>query len=305
MKSKYDLRDVVTEVQKLYPKDEKSRGMVSMGDVVRREYSAEDGIPIADTHPLRELAGLPCAPYDKIIQFSGDPDTGKSTCLGELMASTQKAGHVVILWDAEDKFDANRFKLQFGGDPDDILLVKSNEILQGGEKVRKLILVLKKKYPDAKIGLFWDSVGGSQSRSHAERELDSEKHGQPGQDAKENGAVMRMLVALINKFPSSIAVVLANQVYAKIGFMQHGNKESGGKKVEFHSSLIIQLRRVKKLVKTVKGKKMKYGIITRATVSKNHLSQGEMSIDTMDFEITAKGARATDTVSDAEEGDEE
>jgi RecA/RadA recombinase len=209
------------------------------------------------------------------------------------MASAQKSNHLVILLDTEDKMDSQRFQKHFGGNPADIILIKTNEILQGGEKVRKTIIAAKDKYPDIKILFVWDSVGGSQSRSHAERELDSEKHGQPGQDAKENGQVMKMLVALINKYPDSLAVVLANQVYAKIGFMQHGNQESGGKKIEFHSSLIIQLKRLKTLTKVVKGSKIKYGIITRATVSKNHLSQSETSLHQKDFEITASGAQVS------------
>ena len=291
---KINIQDIVKDVQKLYNKDKKAQGMITTGDTIRQSFTDKDGIPVPPGHPLRELVGLPCVPYNKIIQVSGNPDTGKSTFCGQLMASAQKSGTLVVLLDTEDKMDALRFKQHFGGEPKDIILIKTNEILQGGEKVRKTIITAKEKYPDLKILFVWDSVGGSQSRSHAERELDSEKHGQPGQDAKENGQVMKMLVALINKYPDSIAIVLANQVYAKIGFMQHGNQESGGKKIEFHSSLIIQLKRLKTLTKVVKGLKTKYGIITRATVSKNHLSQSETSLHQLDFEITASGAKVSD-----------
>jgi recombination protein RecA len=301
-KAKFDINSIVSEVQKLYSKDPKAKAMVTTGSSIRQAYTDKDGVPVPAGHPLRELVGLPCVPYNKILQVSGTPDTGKSTFCGQLMASAQKSDHLVILLDTEDKMDALRFKKHFGGEPNDIILIKTNEILQGGEKVRKTIITVKDKYPDAKILFVWDSVGGSQSRSHAERELDSEKHGQPGQDAKENGQVMKMLVALINKYPDSLAIVLANQVYAKIGFMQHGNQESGGKKIEFHSSLIIQLKRIKTLTKVIKGLKTKFGIITRATVSKNHLSQSETSLHQLDFEITASGA--TVSTEQSEEDDE-
>lgn len=295
---KFDIGAIVSSVQKLYQKDKKAQGMITTGDSIRQKYEEKDGIPVPIGHPLRELVGLPCVPYNKIIQISGPPDSGKSTSSGQLMASAQKSGHLVILWDSEDKFDAHRFEKQFGGVAEDILLVKTNEILQGGEKVRKLANAIKDKYPNANILIVWDSVGGSQARGAAERELDSEKHGQPGQDAKENGAVMKMIVGLINKYPDSIAMVLINQVYAKIGFMQHGNQESGGKKIEFHSSLIIQLKRIKVLTKFVKLRKTKYGILTRATVSKNHLSQGETSLHQLDFQITASGASVSDEQSE-------
>lgn len=296
--SKFNIAGIVSDVQRLYNKDKKSQAMIATGDSIRRSYTDKDGVPVPKGHPLQELVGLPCVPYNKIIQVSGNPDTGKSTFCGQLMASAQKSGHIVILMDTEDKMDAQRFEKHFGGIAKDIILIKTNEILQGGEKVRKTILVIKEQYPDAKILFVWDSVGGAQSRTYAERELDSEKHGQPGQDAKENGQVMKMLVALMNKFPDSISVVLANQVYAKIGFMQHGNQESGGKKIEFHSSLIIQLKRLKTLTKVVKGMKTKYGIISRATVAKNHLSQAETSLHQLDFEITASGASVSSEQSD-------
>lgn len=291
--SKFDIGSIVSEVQKLYKKDIKSQNMVTTGDTIRQAYTVDDGVPVPEGHPLRELVSLPCVPYNKIVQISGPPDSGKSTSSGQLMASAQKSGHLVILWDSEDKFDAHRFDTQFGGCSADLLIVKTNEILQGGEKLRKLTIAAKDKYPDAKIFVVWDSVGGSQARGAAERELDSEKHGQPGQDAKENGSVMKMFVGLINKYSDSVAIVLINQVYAKIGFMMHGDAESGGKKIEFHSSLIIRLKRVKTLVKTVKGQKVKYGILTRATVAKNHLSQSETSLHQLDFEITASGANVS------------
>jgi RecA/RadA recombinase len=299
--SKFDIAAIVSDVQKLYSKDKKAQGMIVTGDVIRQTYSEADGVPIPAGHPIRELAGLPCVPYNKIVQISGPPDSGKSTCAGELMASAQSTDHAVVVWDAEDKLDAQRFDKQFKGKAADLVVIKTNEILQGGEKMRKAVIAIKTRYPDAKVCLVWDSVGGSQARGAAERELDSEKHGQPGQDAKENGAVMKMFVGLINKYPDSISILLINQVYAKIGFMQHGDAESGGKKVEFHSSLIIRLKRLKTLTKIVKGLKTKYGILTRATVGKNHLSQSETSLHQLDFEITAKGAKVSEQQSDSDE----
>jgi RecA/RadA recombinase len=294
MASKFDLSKIVSEVHKQYSKDEKSKAMITTGDTIRQEYTEADGVPLPEGHPIRELAGVPCLPFNKINQISGPPDSGKSTSSGQVMASAQKAGHIVVLWDSEDKFDAQRFDKNFGGNSADVLLVKTNEILQGGEKVRKLVIAIKNQYPTAKILIAHDSVGGSQSRGAADRELDSERHAQPGQDAKENGSVMKMYVGLINKYPDSISVLLINQVYAKIGFMQVGDAESGGKKVEFHSSLIIRLKRIKTLTKQVKGRKVKYGILTRGTVSKNHLSQSATSLHQLDFEITADGAKVSE-----------
>lgn len=299
--AKYDVNEVVAAVQKLYNKDDKSKSMIVTGDSIRQTYTEKDGIPLPQGNVIRTLSGLPCVPYNKIIQLAGDSDTGKSTLSGEVMAEAQKSGHAVILEDTEDKFDANRFDKHFGGQAKDILLIKTNEILQGGEKVRKSILAIQDKYPGTKMLLVIDSIGAAQSRSHAERELDSEKHGQPGQDAKENSQLMKMLVGLINKYPDTLAVILVNTVYAKIGFMQHGNAEAGGKKIKFHSSLVIQLKSVKTLTKVIKGQKVKYGMLSKATVTKNHLSQSEQSIHELGFEITAAGAKVSWEVTDDDE----
>jgi RecA/RadA recombinase len=300
---KIDVSKIISDMHKLYAKDKKAQAIITTGDSVKTEYTAKDGIPLPSSHPLRQLTGLPVLPFNKIAQVAGAPDTGKSTFATELMIGAQKSGATVILFDSEDKFDANRFKA-LGGLTSEILLIKTNEILKGGELARRFITAVKEQDKDAKILFVWDSVGGSQSRSHAERELDSEKHAQPGQDAKENGSVMKMLVALINKHPDSISVYLANQTYAKIGFMQKGQAAAGGAKIEYHSSFIVFLKRIKVLTKTVKGVEVKHGIISRATVTKNHLSQGATSVHKLDFKITADGAELTEGVETDDEDEE-
>lgn len=297
--AKVDVSKIVSGMQKLYAKDKKVQAVISTGAAVRTSYTEADVIPVPKGHPLQNLMNLPGIPFNKVVQVAGKPDCGKSTWAGEIMASAQKSGAQVILFDSEEKFDANRFTNQFGGNPAEVLMAKTNEILKGGELIRKYINAVKEQDPKAKILVVWDSVGGSQSRSHAERELDSEKHGQPGQDAKENGEVMKMLTAMIMKYPDSISILLVNQTYAKIGFMQKGDATSGGTKIEYHSSFIVMLKRIKTLTKVVKGVTTKYGVTTRATVSKNHMSQSETSIYQLDFQVTAKGSAIT-----AAEGEE-
>jgi RecA/RadA recombinase len=303
--SKIDVSKIVSSVQKLYAKDSKAQSIISTGATIREDYTDKDVIVLPDGNPLKALLGLPGIPYNKIVQVAGKADSGKSTMAGQVVAAAQKQDVVVIYWDSEDKLDSHRLRAQFGGKPEEMLLVKTNEILKGGEIVRKFINAVKEQDKNAKILFVWDSIGGSQSRSHAERELDSEKHAQPGQDAKENGSIMKMLVALINKYPDSIAVYMANQTYAKIGFMQVGDAASGGAKIEYHSSFIVMLKRIKTLTKVVKGVTTKVGIRTRATVSKNHLSQGKTSVHQLDFEITAEGAKLAEGAdTDAEQDDE-
>lgn len=293
---KLDLQKLVDDMQKLYAKDKKVSSMITTGDKLKVEY---DGIPISESTPFSVLSTLKVLPYNNIVQFAGKPDSGKSTQTAELMISAQKFGAQVIVWDSEHKQDMSRFQ-KMGGDPSKILVVKTNEILKGGELVRKYIIAIKETDPDAKILFAWDSVGGSQSRSHAERELDDEKHAQPGQDAKEVGSVMKVLVALYNKYPDSIAIYVANQTYAKIGFMQKGDVAAGGTKLEYHSNFIVFLKKIKTLTKVVKGVETKVGIKTRAVVHKNQLTQGMTSIHELDFIITSEGYKKAGDSDDSE-----
>lgn len=298
--AKVDINKIVSDMQKLYAKEKRVQSLICTGGSVKAEYTLEDTSPLPEGNPLRTLLGLPGIPYNKIIQVVGKPDCGKSTLAAEAIVSAQKHKVQVVLWDSEDKFDSGRLKTM-GGDPSEVLLVKTNEILKGAELVRRYITAIKDQDRNAKILLVWDSVGGSQSRSHAERELDSEKHAQPGQDAKENGSVMKMLVALINKYPDSIAVYMANQSYAKIGFMQKGDAAAGGTKIEYHSSFIVFLKRIKVMTNTVNKILTKSGIVTRATVTKNHLSQSKTSIHSLDFAVTATGTNPAEGFEESED----
>lgn len=296
-----EIKSVLERVQALYGKDETMKRILQNSAGAPKVFTEEDGVPLPANNPVRHMTGLPCLPFNKVAQIMGKPDTGKSTTAAEIMASAQKAGFEVILWDSEDKSDFSRFDAEFGGNSDKLHVIKTNEIRKGGQLVKDFITVLKADNPAVKILVVWDSVGASMSRGETERNLADERHGQPGQDAKENGSVIRHFVGQFNKYPDSIAILLVNQTYAKIGFMAHGDQAKGGSGIEYFSSLIIGLRRVKVLTKIEKKKKVKTGIITRATVTKNHLSQGKTSTYQMDFVITSAGSQ----VSDLEIGEED
>lgn len=285
---------VLDRVRSLYAKDDSMKKILEAETSLTKEYQESDGVPLPLENPIRQITNLPCLPYNKIIQIMGKPDTGKSTTAAEIMASAQKSGFEVILWDSEDKADMQRFANHFGGDPSKLHIIKTNEIRKGGQLVKDFITVLKEENEKANILVVWDSVGASVSRAETERNLSDERHGQPGQDAKETNAVVRHWVGMFNKYPDSLSVLLVNQTYAKIGFMQHGEQAKGGSGIEYFSSLIIGLKRIKNLIKTEKKRKVKTGIITRATVSKNHLTQGNSSVYQMDFVITAAGSRVSD-----------
>lgn len=280
--------DIVKKVQALYNPKDKSRDIIGTGATLKRPTEAADFVVMPPDHPWRTLTGLMGIPYDMVTQIAGAPDSGKSTLAAQAMAEAQKQGVYVILWDTEKKFDKVRFEKHFGGSADDLLVVSTTTIRKGAGAVLKYARTIIESDKTARIFVVHDSVGGSVSRARADRELDDEKHSQPGSEAVENSDYMRHVIATFDKFPGQIALLLVNQMTMKIGPMP-GKSRSGGEKISFHSSMIIEMTRVQDLTKVTKGVKVKTGIISRAKVAKNHLSQSETSVHEMRVMVDAKG----------------
>ena len=280
--------DIAAKAQKLYSPKDKSKDIITTGAELHRPTKPEDFILSPPAHPWRALTGLQGLPYGYIVQVAGAPDSGKSSLAGEFMAWAQKAGVYVVLWDTEAKFDSVRFTKHFGGDAKDLNVVNTTILRKGAGAMLKFVRTIMEADTGARILLVHDSVGGSVSRSRSERELDDEKNTQPGSEAVENSDYMRAVVATFDKYPGRIALLLINQMTDRIGPVP-GKSRSGGHKISFHSSMIIEMTRVQDLTKVTKGVKVKTGIISRAKIAKNHLSQSENSVHEMRVMVDAGG----------------
>lgn len=286
--AKLSAAEIAAKVQGLYKPKDKNRDIIGTGVDLKRPTKPEDFILAPEGHVWTKLTGLLGLPYDIIVQIAGAPDSGKSTVAGQFMGAAQKQGVYVVLWDTERKFDKVRYEKYFGGQADELSIVNTTIIRKGAGALFKYVRTIMEVDPKAKILLVHDSVGGGVSRARAEREMDDEKNSQPGSEAVENSEYMRHMIALFDKYPGSIALLLINQMTDKIGPMP-GKSRSGGNKISFHSSLILEMTRIQDLTKIVKGVKVKEGIITRAKIAKNHLSQSELSVHEMRIKVTAKG----------------
>jgi len=303
--SKIDINQIIKNAQALYGKDTKGASMLGSGTLLRRPTKPHEFVLAPEGHIWTELTGLLGLPYDSIIQIAGAYDSGKSTIAGEFMASAQKQGIYTILGDSEKKFDKIRYEKHFGGKPDELLVVQSTMIRKLAGGMIKYIKTIKEADPDAKILLVHDSIGGSVSRSRAERDIDDEKSNQPGSEAVENSDYMKHIVAMMDRYPGSIALLLINQMTDKIGFGQKGQSRSGGHKISFHSSMIIEMRKIKTLTKTANKVSVKIGIITKAKIDKNHLSQTDNSVNEMNILVNAKGWSKTDFTFEKKDEDAE
>lgn len=302
---KVDISKIISGAQALYGKDKVGAAMLGSGTLLRRPTKPEEFVLAPEGHPWAALTGLLGLPYDSITQIAGAYDSGKSTVAGEFMASAQKQGVYVILGDSEKKFDKIRYDKHFGGDSKNLLVVQSTMIRKLAGGMLKYIKTIKEMDPDAKILLVHDSIGGSVSRSRAERDIDDEKSNQPGSEAVENSDYMKHIVATMDKYPGSIAMLLINQMTDKIGFGQKGQSRSGGHKISFHSSMIIEMKKIKTLTKVVKGVEVKTGIVSSAKIDKNHLSTTDNSMNKMNIMVDARGWHMTDFSFNKESTDEQ
>lgn len=299
---KISVAEIAARAQKLYNPKDKAKDIIGTGADLKRPTKPEDFILCPPDHPWRVLTGLQGLPYDYIIQVAGVTDSGKSTLAGEFMSWAQKGGVYVVLWDTEGKFDSVRFSKHFGGDPKDLAIVDTTILRKGAGAMLKFVRTIMEADPSARILLVHDSVGGSVSRNRAERELDDEKNAQPGSEAVENSDYMRAVVATFDKYPGSIALLLINQMTDKIGPVP-GKSRSGGNKISLHCSMIVEMTRIQDLTKVTKGVKVKTGIISRAKIAKNHLSQTENSVHEMRVMVDAGGWHSLGEQENVEEGE--
>lgn len=285
---KISAANIASKVKELYKPKDSSRDIIGTGVDLKRPSKSEDFILAGKNHPWVDLTGLLGLPYDTIVQVAGSPDAGKSTLAGQFMAEAQRQGVYVILTDTEKKFDKVRFESHFGGDAKEINIVSSTVIRKAAGGMFKFVNQIMSMDKDARILLVFDSVGGAVSRARADREIDDERNPQPGSEAVENSDFMRHMVATMDKYPGRICLLLINQMTDRIGPMP-GKTRSGGNKISFHSSLIIEMTRVQDVTKIVKGVKIKTGIVSRAKIAKNHLSQTENSVHEMRILVDASG----------------
>lgn len=286
-----DLDKILAKARNSFSKSEKGlAAQITSGANIPRATKDSDFVMYPGEH-WQQLTGIRGIPFGKFVQISGKPNSGKSSHAYAFMKEAQDKGTIVILWDSENKFSPTRFDNYFGGRSNELILCTSKVILAGGDMVIAAARAAAEAYPDRKILIVWDSIGGSISTAEDVKALRESR--QMAISAKENSMICHawnnLSEELKNKQTNEerVAVLLINQTYANIGSV--GQKEGGGAKIEYFSSLIIQLTRKSDVFKQKDGQKMKTGIISRARVVKNHMFDGDSCVAEIDLEITASG----------------
>jgi hypothetical protein len=191
-----------------------------------------------------------------------------------------------------------------GGDPSRLLVVDTNNILDGIRAVKSLIKAVKEQSPKHKIFIAIDSLGAMVNTTEDinDEEEDSKMSKQPGVSAKENSYMIKQVNKLMNRYidretnKETICCGIVNQTYASIGMGAPAQIEKGGNEVYYLSSVIIQMTRKQDLTRVKNGQKLKYGIVSRAKVKKNHLFEGLECIAEMDVVVSAGSIMPADQV---------
>ena len=292
--TKFDINKIVKKAQEAYGKKEGGlSNQLTTGNSLVRSTDKKDYVVWNGGDHWKALTGLMGLPMGRIIQISGKPDSGKSTHAMVFMKEAQDQNVLVILWDSERKFSAPRFDEKIGGKSQELLVVDTNNIIEGVKAVAHFIHAAKEIDPSTKILVVWDSVGASVNSTEDKDDGTEDFSRQPGVTAKENAYAIRKINKLANKYfdretgEDTISTLIINQTYANIGSV--GQTEKGGGEIYYLSSVIIQLSRKQDLTRVKNGEKYKYGIVTRAKVKKNHAFDGDECIAEMDLVISADG----------------
>lgn len=313
-----DIDKLIKKAQDSYSKKDKGLAkQLSTGKTIIRPSGDKDYVVWSKGDHWKALTNLKGLPFGRIIQISGKPDSGKSTHALGFMKFAQDQGVLVILWDSERKFSPSRFDKKMGGESDKLLVVDTAKIIDGAKAVAQLVHAAKEMDPDIKILIVWDSVGASLN-SKEDKEDDEDFSQQPGVSAREISYAIKKFNKLANKYMNketgeeTISTLVINQTYASIGMGAPVQIEKGGGELYYLSSIIIQLSRKKDLNRVKGGNKLKYGIVSRAKVKKNHLFDGDECISELDLVISADGVSLAQDVKqdkdvvgwdDEEEGD--
>jgi len=231
---------------------------------------------------MHSVLGMPGIPLGHITQVYGLSDTGKTSLLFHTAAQAQKQGILPVLIITEGKVDWGR-AAAMGFDKDSAIVEENLEFLEN------VFSFIDKITSDVSMGelptdvmIFFDSVGNTLSKDEVEIQKDGtwEKKSTMMKAAKVLSERMRVISRKINdtrkiSYPKSVGLMILNNAYKEPPAFPGGPSRLvpyGGNAVWLKSSLVLKTTRTRKLSATKDGQQMGFGILSKITVDKNHLT---------------------------------
>lgn len=195
-------------------------------------------------------------PLGKVAEIFGDSASGKSYLAYRIIGTAQKKGFHTVLFDVEASYDKS-FGAKCGVDNNNIIIVTGNTV----EKIYSIIDEMLDKI-EGRFVFVWDSIAATPT----EKEMDDGMDVKDMTKAQMIGKGMRMITQKLDKTGSLLLVL--NQLREKMDMFSRDKEFApGGRSIEYHSSLNLELKRRGLVVedKSVKGYKV-HGVVTKNRV---------------------------------------
>jgi recombination protein RecA len=237
-KSKQKKTRIHRDPEKEYAKALSEKGMVQILRMTDDDclFHVKDFLSTGNPRLDRLLHGRGI-PFGRITEVFGPHHIGKSTVLDHLFKMVQQAGGTGVLADTEEARDIN-YTRAIGVDVEKLLILEFDRAELTMENVLNKILETinwwRDNYPERKVLIGWDSLGGTQTAE--ERDKTVERGKSPGSAASIMQLMRRKVTpALAN---TNIGMVILNHEYEKI---QSGGWGSGRKKRETYGGEAVRM----------------------------------------------------------------
>lgn len=220
------------------------RSKFGEGAIMRLGESYKAAVEVIPTGilPLDVALGIGGLPKGRIVEIFGPEGSGKTTVALHAVAEAQKAGGVAAFIDAEHALDP-RLAANLGVDIQSLYIAQPDS---GEQALYVLDTLVRSSAVDIVVV---DSVAALTPQAEIDGKMIGES--QVGLQARLMSYALRRLTSAISK--SNCVVVFINQLRAKIstGYAPMGPQETttGGRALKFYSSVRIEVRRGKSIMK--------------------------------------------------------
>jgi recombination protein RecA len=220
------------------------RSKFGEGAIMRLGESYKAAVEVIPTGilPLDVALGIGGLPKGRIVEIFGPEGSGKTTVALHAIAEAQKAGGVAAFIDAEHALDP-RLAANLGVDIQSLYIAQPDS---GEQALYVLDTLVRSSAVDIVVV---DSVAALTPQAEIDGKMIGES--QVGLQARLMSYALRRLTSAISK--SNCVVVFINQLRAKIstGYSPMGPQETttGGRALKFYSSVRIEVRRGKSIMK--------------------------------------------------------
>jgi len=260
---------------------------LSSADVLSKvKYSVSTGSIVID----KVLAGgrkMPCSlvPFGRQMEINGLPMSGKTTLCAQIAARAQAADALVIVTDTEDRIDEPYWEA-LGVDVGSVTNLRANTLEEVFDRQYSMVQRIGEKFPDRKVLMIWDSVGGTSSGEVTEGKGTFMERAKKmyGREAKIIGTGIKGLNGLIAK--TNICYLYTNHLYVDMD-VKYGDKYKpyGGTKLQHFATIRLRLTKMSDIKEEdALGYKQVIGQRVKVTASKNSMAPRRLEKEAAIFE---------------------